>query len=191
MDRMKFYVYELVDPRDGTVFYVGKGQKNRIDAHEREAAKGVHSRKCDRIRSIWASSGEVERHIVSRHEDENEALRAEFDLIASYGLVNLTNVLPGGPMEHEVYLTHLAAASERARLKDHEKIGSDFVSVAPQMAMVLRAKATGNQVGAWVGGRWLDFTDAFYALFESIVKSHGCEFVRVALAPHGIELREA
>ena len=32
-----FYTYELIDPRDGTVFYIGKGNGSRRYAHEKEA----------------------------------------------------------------------------------------------------------------------------------------------------------
>ena len=187
---MKFYVYELIDPRAEEVFYVGKGQKNRLKAHETEAAKGVHSRKCERIRSIWAQSLKVEHRIVSRHEDENEALRAEFDLIAEYGLENLTNVLPGGVIGSQVYLAHLAAAQARNEAKEKESLAKSFECIAPQIAMVLRAKKAGGQVGAWVGGRWLDFTGAFDALFLNMLKSHGFEFVAGVLAPHGVLLQE-
>ena len=35
---MSYYVYELIDPRDDRVFYVGKGKKGRIDQHEAEGA---------------------------------------------------------------------------------------------------------------------------------------------------------
>lgn len=56
----RWYVYELVDPRDQAVFYVGKGAGKRVDAHEAEAASKpqVCSRKLNRIRDIW-ESGEV------------------------------------------------------------------------------------------------------------------------------------
>lgn len=51
----EFYVYELRDPRNGLPFYVGKGKGDRINAHEREARKGVSSPKCERIKEIWAA----------------------------------------------------------------------------------------------------------------------------------------
>lgn len=188
---MKFYVYELVDPRNGEVFYVGKGQKRRLFDHEADASKGVHSRKCDMIRSIWADHREVDRRIVSRHDDENEALQAEFDLIVEYGLDNLTNVLPGGIMGAQVDLAHLAAAQQRKALKDKERLRKDFEQIAPQIAMVLRARVTGKQVGAWVGARWIDFTEAFYDIFMGMIHDLGFEFARSTLAPHGVDLREA
>jgi len=30
IDKMKFYVYRLIDPRNGETFYVGKGKGNRV-----------------------------------------------------------------------------------------------------------------------------------------------------------------
>ena len=30
---LKYYVYRLVDPRNGQTFYVGKGKNNRVFAH--------------------------------------------------------------------------------------------------------------------------------------------------------------
>lgn len=91
-----FYVYTLTDPRDGLVFYVGKGKKNRIDHHEAEARRGVYSRKCDQIRAIWESGAQVTKAKVFRTTDEMAAFAHEIALIQSIGLQNLTNVLPGG-----------------------------------------------------------------------------------------------
>ena len=36
-EELKYYVYRLIDPRNGNTFYVGKGKNNRVFAH----AKGV------------------------------------------------------------------------------------------------------------------------------------------------------
>lgn len=85
-----FYVYELVDPRDGAVFYVGKGKGRRVEAHERQAAKGVSSDKCDRIREIWAAGLSVQRVEVAYFKDEASAYDFEAERIAEY--VTLTNV---------------------------------------------------------------------------------------------------
>lgn len=93
---MSYYVYELIDPRDDRVFYVGKGKKGRIDQHEAEARKGRQSRKCDRIREIEAAGLKVKKRKVSSHTDEVEAYDAEIERISFYGLANLTNIASGG-----------------------------------------------------------------------------------------------
>lgn len=92
----KFYVYELYDPRDEIVFYVGKGQKGRIHQHEVEARKGRQSRKCDKIREIEAAGLSIGKRKVSKHAVELDAYEAEAALICEYGLARLTNVSPGG-----------------------------------------------------------------------------------------------
>ena len=93
---MSYYVYELIDPRDDSVFYVGKGKKGRIDQHEVEAAKGRQSRKCDRIREIEADGRKIVKRKVSHHKDEVEAYDAEIERIDFYGLASLTNMQSGG-----------------------------------------------------------------------------------------------
>lgn len=91
-----FYVYELIDPRNGQVFYVGKGRGNRLDAHEKEARAGRISRKCDVIRSIEAAGLAVSKRKIGSFDDEQEAYDREAELVEEYGLAQLTNVVPGG-----------------------------------------------------------------------------------------------
>lgn len=97
-DKARWYVYTLSDPRDGAVFYVGKGCGARIEAHEREVVSGrsVCSKKARKIKDIWAADGEVSRAQIAFFWDEQAAYDHETDLIAEIGLENLTNVLPGG-----------------------------------------------------------------------------------------------
>ena len=141
---MRFYVYELIDPRDGSSFYVGKGQRNRITAHEAEAASGRESRKCARIREIWADGFVVERRRVFETDDEVLAYEREVALIAQIGLDKLTNVSPGGgwlrlsSSPPAVFVWTIGLLSKRA-------------SIALRMA---RAAAQGKPVYA-LGYDWL------------------------------------
>lgn len=90
-----FYVYVLARS-DGTPFYVGKGHGRRIYEHENDARRGIRSHKCNIIRKIWKSGGEVQRYIVFTTDDEQEAHSYEMELIALYGRENLSNRTNGG-----------------------------------------------------------------------------------------------
>lgn len=94
----RYYVYHLIDPRDGKPFYVGKGQRNRIQQHEAEARKAganqVTSAKCNRIREIWAAGLEIKRCKVEFFADEDEAYAYELEQILA--LPELTNLCRTG-----------------------------------------------------------------------------------------------
>lgn len=89
------YVYILFRP-DNTVFYVGKGQGNRVLRHEQEARRGCECHKCRTIRQIWSTGGEVGHTIIFETNDESEAFQVERETIALYGRENLTNQTDGG-----------------------------------------------------------------------------------------------
>lgn len=93
---MAYFVYELIDPRCGSAFYVGKGKGDRPRHHEREARKGAPGRKCDRIRSIIESGAAPSVRIAKRFHDELEAYAEEAFHIERIGIANLTNVCIGG-----------------------------------------------------------------------------------------------
>lgn len=93
-EKLGFYVYRLVDPRDRRTFYVGKGVNNRVfdhvASHVWDLDTGPLSPKLDQIAEIKASGQEVIR-VVHRHGlDEETALHVEAALIDAYpGLTNL------------------------------------------------------------------------------------------------------
>jgi len=72
-DRLGFYVYLYVDPRDGKAFYVGKGQGSRALAHLSASAE---SRKVARLREL-AEAGLEPRIDILAHalRDEETAFR--------------------------------------------------------------------------------------------------------------------
>lgn len=92
-----YYVYVLVDPRDGTVFYVGKGSKQRLLAHGREADltpdEKPRSSKVRRIRAIRKAGYEPRVDVVRHGLDESQAQLIEAALIDS--LDGLANAVEG------------------------------------------------------------------------------------------------
>ncbi|HEX8616123.1 MAG TPA: hypothetical protein VF911_00945 [Thermoanaerobaculia bacterium] len=92
-DRLGYYVYLYIDPRNGQPFYVGKGQGARALSHLSEEAE---SRKCARIAELRAE-GKAPRIDILAHElrDEETAFRIEAAVIDLYGLDTLTNEVRG------------------------------------------------------------------------------------------------
>lgn len=78
-----YYVYVLVDPRDDSIFYVGKDTGQRLLAHGHEALlkAGPRSRKIARINEIRASGNEPRIDVVRHGLDEEAALMVEAALI--------------------------------------------------------------------------------------------------------------
>lgn len=91
-----FYVYRLIDPRNGKPFYIGKGYGRRMHAHLSAAKRGKPGRKCDVIREIIADGHNVLVEKVREFESEEKAFAYERKLIDEIGLDNLTNSCPGG-----------------------------------------------------------------------------------------------
>lgn len=85
-EKLGVYVYALIDPRDRSIFYVGKGVGDRVYSHVWSAmgaaelvedgigseAVAVKSAKNQRIRDIY-QSGETVEHVMLRHRIEPEA----------------------------------------------------------------------------------------------------------------------
>src|SRR4029077_632838 len=94
-EELKCYVYRLIDPRNGTTFYVGRGRGNRVFAHVATSLDPSDSNedtdlKLGTIRAIRNAGFEVQ-HVIHRHGmDEKTAAEVEAALIDAYpGLTNL------------------------------------------------------------------------------------------------------
>ncbi len=105
IEQLQYYVYRLIDPRNGQTFYVGKGKGNRVFAHVSDALKTFNgesyedkeedevSAKIQQIRDIRNAGLEV-IHVIQRYGlSEKEAFEVESALIDAYG--ELTNIQSG------------------------------------------------------------------------------------------------
>lgn len=100
IEELGWYVYRLIDPRNGHTFYVGKGRANRVFQHSQnvlgldglsEEEEDYINSKNKRIIEILASGMEVQ-HVIHRHgiESERVAYEVEAALIEAYeGLENI------------------------------------------------------------------------------------------------------
>lgn len=92
---MKYFVYQLVDPRNDKPFYIGKGCRSRPNHHLNENANNTtNMRKYNKIQSIRKDGLEPIIEIVQRFENESDAYALETELISNTS--DLTNLQPGG-----------------------------------------------------------------------------------------------
>ena len=122
---LKSYVYALRDPRDGEVFYVGKGTGERILQHVAESGKNPMSEKAKlkRIKDIEANGLKVEHLFLRTGMDDNLAFAIEQAVIDAFlanratsnGVSRLTNLVAGH--EHN----ELGLASLETVLAKHGK----------------------------------------------------------------------
>jgi uncharacterized protein len=93
-NKLEYYVYALIDPRNRRPFYIGKGLRNRGLAHGRKRDESNKQRLIDDIRK----AGRRERCVVICHGlTEEEAFRSESLLIKTLSEcgVRLTNAVGG------------------------------------------------------------------------------------------------
>lgn len=167
---MKFFVYDLIDPRTNKTFYVGKGQGDRPYQHEREALKGRQSRKCDLIRDILDSGNKVKVSIVQRFELEEDAYEYEAERIAEFGLPALTNVLPRGGGRSSVGCSRVMSSRQ-----------------AEIMARALRFVNSGKRLKILK----YDITHTVEIALRSFVRDAGFDQVKAKLAVHNVNLELA
>lgn len=102
--KLGYYVYRLVDPRDGHTFYVGKGTGNRVFDHVKgvlKAGEDAGTAKIATIREIMSAGLDV-IHIIHRYglKDESVAFEVESAVIDCFP--GLTNVQSGHNAERGV-----------------------------------------------------------------------------------------
>lgn len=89
---LKYYVYLYIDPRDGVVFYVGKGRGNRCFQHLKDVREGD---KAARIADIRKSRQEPIIEVLKYGLTEQQALLVEATAIDLLEVDNLTNGVRG------------------------------------------------------------------------------------------------
>ncbi len=190
-DKLRTYVYRLIDPRNGETFYVGKGQGNRVFSHirdEQDLEGDDLTNKVKRLREIRLAGFEV-AHVIHRHGMDNKtAFEVESALIDAYP--GLTNVVGGagsndyGAMHAKEivarYCAQPAAFNHKALLINVNRSATEtslyeatryawIISKSKAMeAEVVLATRHGLIIGAFVADDWLDATTANFPGREEV-----------------------
>lgn len=183
-NELKYYVYRLIDPRNGETFYVGKGVGNRVFAHvngELNASEDALTDKLLRIREIRLSGFEV-AHVIHRHGlSEDQAFEVEGALIDAYpeatnlasgraaderGLMHAKQIIeryeaPEAKFRHKLLLITInRSASERDSIYEAVRYAWKLNPRKAKQAEFVLAVQQGLIVGVFKPNEWLQATIA-------------------------------
>ncbi|HEX4793006.1 MAG TPA: hypothetical protein VH370_04395 [Humisphaera sp.] len=96
-ERLGYYVYLYIDPRNGKPFYIGKGQGNRVFGHLRDSQD---SEKVKVIKELEKQNREPILEILKYGLTESEALLVESTAIDLLDVQTLTNGVRGHGSRH-------------------------------------------------------------------------------------------
>lgn len=167
----QYYVYVLVDPRDGAIFYVGKGLGDRMFNHNRraQAPRERGHPKSERILEIRAAGFAVKPLVFVVCDSEGEALGIERRLISEWKS-RLTNISLGSSERRprdEVgeFLARITQIINSIRPFD------DWVSNAREDQLALAEKHFGGRAGFY--NQMLDGIESVIHLQIGNFKSRG------------------
>lgn len=183
-DQIKYYVYRLIDPRNGETFYVGKGRDNRVFAHvkgELDSEADTLTDKLQRIRDIRLDGFEV-AHLIHRHGmDEQTAFEVESALIDAYpeatnavggrasderGLMHANQIIERyeakeAVFEHKAIVINVnRSAAERESIYEAVRYAWKLDPKKAAKAEVVLAVLQGLIIGVFVADKWLAATPA-------------------------------
>lgn len=177
--KLQYYVYRLIDPRNGETFYVGKGKGNRVFEHAQgNTEEDVLCEKMSRIREIQLAGFEV-GHVIHRHGmNEDAAFEVEAALIDAYP--GLTNIMDGhgntdfGAMhaqeiinryqaekaafEHRALMIGVIRSSLDSSLYEATRYAWRLNPDKARKAEVILPTVQGLIVGAFIAKEWLPAT---------------------------------
>lgn len=192
--KLHYYVYRLIDPRNGETFYIGKGKDNRVFAHARgDIESDLLSEKMTRIRSINLAGFDV-AHVIHRHGlSEETAFEVEAALIDAYP--GITNIMDGhgnsdfGAMhsseiikkysaetvkfEHKVILISVNRSALENSLYEATRYAWRLSKQKAKQAEIILATVQGLIVGAFVAEKWLEATPENFPGKELIEGRYG------------------
>lgn len=193
-EKLQYYVYRLIDPRNGETFYIGKGKDNRVFAHIQESIEEDSlTEKMSRIRDIKLAGFDV-AHVIHRHGmSEKVAFEVEAALIDAYP--GLSNIMTGhgnndvgimhskeviakysadiAVFEHDALLINVNKTALEADLYEATRFAWRLNAKKAEKAEVILAVVQGVIKGAFKADKWLSATSENFSGRETVDGRYG------------------
>lgn len=158
-EALGYYVYRLIDPRNGQTFYVGKGKGNRVFSHakqqlefdsEGDEGEDDASLKLQTIGNIRKAGLEV-LHVIHRHGmDEKTSFEVEAALIEAYP--SLSNIA-GGHNNEEHGCAHADELITKYRLAE-VPMDEQFIAISINRSIEERSSIYTATNWCWRISEW-------------------------------------
>jgi hypothetical protein len=167
--KLGYYVYLLVNPLDGSIFYVGKGKGKRALAHFRNKRRPGNT---ETLRKISAA-GLTHRIDILAHslKDEATAFRIEAGVIDALGLSALTNEIRGWETKRfgRMPLKDIVALYRKKRVTIKEP------AIVIRINRLYRAGMTAVELydvtrGVWMVGPRREKAKYAFAVFNGVIR---------------------
>lgn len=163
------YVYALIDPRCGSIFYIGKGGGNlnagnrRVLDHLAEASEAVagkrpHTAKTLRIAEILSDGHEVVWKVIRRGlasvEQAHEVEAVAIDLLQSVG-ISLTNSVRGHGSQDSGLISSEQVLAKAAPAFSATGLNQSLIGVPIFLFNIAAAAQQGATMQDAVSGHWI------------------------------------
>jgi hypothetical protein len=200
--QLGFYVYRLIDPRNGETFYVGKGRGNRVFSHANgDIEVDSLTEKTSRILEIKLTGLEI-AHVIHRHGmDEKTAFEVEAALIDAYS--GLTNIMDGhgnndygamhaieikrkyqaetAVLNHKILMITVNRSAAERSLYDATRFAWRLSVTKAQKAEYILAIQQGLVIGVFAVTEWLEATVENFPGREAVDGRYGFIGVKASL----------
>jgi hypothetical protein len=190
--KLQHYVYRLIDPRNGSTFYVGRGQGNRVFSHAAGQAQPTDAEDIEalKLKTIWKikNAGFEVQHVIHRHGlNEDSAKEVEAALIDAYP--GLTNIQVGYNSDrgarhakqiisfyeaaeavfkkHKLILINVNRSSEDTELYDAVRYAWKISPVKAHNCDYVLAVRNGMIIGVFEAEEWLPATTKNFPSFPT------------------------